>query len=303
MRLLDLDGDGLGNMDRSLKASSVAPVPGDFSTQVSAASITLGQSVTDLATLAGPNGPVSGNVSFFVCGPNLVSNPDCSSGGSAVGSAVGLAGGQATSPAVHADAARQVLLPRPVRPDMFAQYSPGEHTNLTTECFEAMRSSRCRHAPRDQAGGQRQRRHGCRRRTSRSRQREQPEPGQLGGRGGARHVDRIDAGTYSVTRGRAPAGYAADRVARVAAARSRRARPKTCTITNDDSRAPKLIVIKHVINDDGGGQGAGDFTMTVNDPGTDPASFTGAEAPGTRSDRRRRVQRHRERGTAGYAAT
>ena len=56
MRLLDLDNDGLGNMDRSLAAAAVAPVPATFTTQVGASSITLGQSVTDLATLAGPNG-------------------------------------------------------------------------------------------------------------------------------------------------------------------------------------------------------------------------------------------------------
>ncbi len=55
---------------------------------------------------------------------------------------------------------------------------------------------------------------------------------------------------------------------------------KTCTITNNDI-APKLTVIKHVINDNGGRRSAGDFTMTVNDPGTDPPSFPGAESPGT----------------------
>ncbi|HKG80152.1 MAG TPA: hypothetical protein VKA78_12050, partial [Pyrinomonadaceae bacterium] len=55
---------------------------------------------------------------------------------------------------------------------------------------------------------------------------------------------------------------------------------KTCTITNNDI-APKLIVIKHVINDNGGTAVAGNFSMTVDDPGTNPASFPGAEAPGT----------------------
>ena len=138
MRLLDLDGDGLGNMDRSLKASSVAPVPAGFSTQVSATSITLGQAVTDLATLSGPNGPVSGNVSFFVCGPNLVSNPSCASGGSAVGSAMGLVGGQATSPGFVPTQPGKYCFRAEYAPDMFAQYSPSEHTNMTTECFEAM---------------------------------------------------------------------------------------------------------------------------------------------------------------------
>src|SRR4029453_16553650 len=50
--------------------------------------------------------------------------------------------------------------------------------------------------------------------------------------------------------------------------------------TNDDI-APKLTVIKHVVNDDGGTASAADFTMSIDDPGTDPASFAGAESPGT----------------------
>src|SRR5206468_3431044 len=36
----------------------------------------------------------------------------------------------------------------------------------------------------------------------------------------------------------------------------------TCTITNDDI-APKLVVIKHVINDNGGTKTAADFGITV----------------------------------------
>lgn len=54
----------------------------------------------------------------------------------------------------------------------------------------------------------------------------------------------------------------------------------TCTITNTD-QAPHLIVIKHVINDNGGTLAADDFTMNVT--ATDPldASFAGQEAPGT----------------------
>src|SRR6185436_13524565 len=43
---------------------------------------------------------------------------------------------------------------------------------------------------------------------------------------------------------------------------------------------PKLIVIKHVINDDGGNNVAGDFTMNVSG-GAVPSSFAGAESPGT----------------------
>ncbi len=58
-----------------------------------------------------------------------------------------------------------------------------------------------------------------------------------------------------------------------------------CTITNSDIQ-PRLIVIKHVINDNGGMAEADDFTMTVTgtsmpNPGPTPNSFPGAESPGT----------------------
>jgi hypothetical protein len=42
-----------------------------------------------------------------------------------------------------------------------------------------------------------------------------------------------------------------------------------------------LTVIKEVVNDNGGTAAPGDFTMTVDDDGTDPPSFPGAGAPGT----------------------
>jgi hypothetical protein len=44
---------------------------------------------------------------------------------------------------------------------------------------------------------------------------------------------------------------------------------------------PQLIVIKHVINDNGGNNVASDFTMNVTGTSPTPASFPGAEAPGT----------------------
>jgi len=44
---------------------------------------------------------------------------------------------------------------------------------------------------------------------------------------------------------------------------------------------PTLDVIKHVINDNGGTAVAGNFTMTVDAPGATPATFPGAESPGT----------------------
>ena len=58
---------------------------------------------------------------------------------------------------------------------------------------------------------------------------------------------------------------------------------KTCTITNNDI-APKLIVIKHVINDGPGNPGtkvAADFSITVTATSPSPATFPGAESPGT----------------------
>jgi Prealbumin-like fold domain len=51
---------------------------------------------------------------------------------------------------------------------------------------------------------------------------------------------------------------------------------KTCTVINDD-QAASLTVIKHVINDNGGGKGAGDFDLSVTGNNADPASFKGDE--------------------------
>jgi len=53
----------------------------------------------------------------------------------------------------------------------------------------------------------------------------------------------------------------------------------TCTFIN--SRKPELIVIKHVINNNGGNAVAADFTMTVTATNPTPASFAGVESPGT----------------------
>ncbi len=91
-------------------------------------------------------------------------------------------------------------------------------------------------------------------------------------------------GTYVVSEDAPPAGYAqtsivcdgvaTDTVAVVANA------TKTCTITNNDVSA-KLIVIKNVLNDEGGTSVASDFTMSVTGSSPSPASFPGAGAPGT----------------------
>jgi uncharacterized repeat protein (TIGR01451 family) len=134
MRLLTLDDVQLGNQDRSLKASTIAPIPAVFTTQASADQITLGGSVTDTAMLSGPNGAVTGTVKFFVCGP-AGSNPDCTSGGTQVGDAVTIAAGQATSDSLMPDATGHYCFRAEYTPDQFAPYSPSNHSDTTLECF------------------------------------------------------------------------------------------------------------------------------------------------------------------------
>ena len=57
---------------------------------------------------------------------------------------------------------------------------------------------------------------------------------------------------------------------------------KTCTITNTfNGAAPAtatLIVVKHVVNNNGGTKNAGDFTMQVTGSGASPSSFPGSES-------------------------
>jgi len=54
----------------------------------------------------------------------------------------------------------------------------------------------------------------------------------------------------------------------------------TCTLTNTAIQ-PKILVIKHVVNDNGGTKTAADFTMTVTGNSATVPNFTGAESPGT----------------------
>jgi hypothetical protein len=136
-RLLNLDGSG-GNQDRSLAAAAVVPTP-TITTQVSTAALNIGQTVTDTASLSGPNSPLKGTVSFFVCGPS-VSNPTCTTGGTQVGGAVSVSPGTGTAgTAVSAAYAPQTVgnycLRAEYTPAADSPYSPQNHTNLTTECF------------------------------------------------------------------------------------------------------------------------------------------------------------------------
>lgn len=64
-----------------------------------------------------------------------------------------------------------------------------------------------------------------------------------------------------------------------------------------------LIVIKEVVNDNGGTASAGDFTMSVDDDGTNPADFPGAGTPGTTVPVDPGPYTVTESGPSGYAAT
>ena len=305
MRLLDLDNDGLGNMDRSLSAAAVAPVPAIFTTQVDASSITLGQPVTDLATLAGPRGTASGTVSFFVCGPSIVSNPDCSTGGSAAGSAAVSSAGTATSAAYTATQAGRYCFRAQYSPDMFAPYSPGIHTNLTTECFEVVLPLGTlrviKQVVNDNGGTKTAADFNLHVKSGGTDVAGSPGAGSATGT-----VYTLASGTYVVSEDAPPAGYAqtgisgdcaADGTVTVAAGLQ-----KTCTITNNDI-SPKLIVIKHVVNDEAGTNTAANFTMSVTGSSPSPASFAGAEAPGTQVLLHPGAYSVGETGPAGYTGS
>jgi hypothetical protein len=77
---------------------------------------------------------------------------------------------------------------------------------------------------------------------------------------------------------------------------------KTCTITNDDI-APQLIVIKHVINDNGGTSTAANFTLDSGGINDTPDDFAGAESPGTTVTLDAGAYNVTESGPAGYSAS
>src|SRR5204862_140869 len=89
----------------------------------------------------------------------------------------------------------------------------------------------------------------------------------------------LNAGSYSVSAssmtGYTQTSASADCSGTIAAGETR-----TCTIVNDDVQ-PKLIVINHVINDNGGTATAASFTTSVTGGSPSPASFPGAESSGT----------------------
>jgi len=87
-------------------------------------------------------------------------------------------------------------------------------------------------------------------------------------------VYTIDANrAYAVTESGGPSGYVESKSADCTIASAVLATSYTCTITNDDIQ-PKLVVIKHVVNDNGGTSVAGAFTMTVTGTDVVPSSGT-----------------------------
>src|SRR6185369_4841972 len=99
-----------------------------IATAASDSTVQLGGTLTDTATLSGNDGPVSGSVKFFVCGPNP-SATACTSGGTQVGGAV------TVNTANNPDSATSAAF---TTPDADSQYLAGSHTNATTECFKVV---------------------------------------------------------------------------------------------------------------------------------------------------------------------
>src|SRR6266511_3356085 len=101
-----------------------------------------------------------------------------------------------------------------------------------------------------------------------------PSPASVAGAEAPGTSITLDGGSYSVTE-TGPSGYAssfsADCSGSIAVGQT-----KTCTVTNDDV-APKLIVIKHVINDNGGDASASDFTLDSGGTNDSPDDFAGNE--------------------------
>ena len=167
---------------------------------------------------------------------------------------------------------------------MFAQYSPGNHTNLTTECFEAVLPLGTlrviKQVINDNGGTKSAGDFNLHVKSGGTDVAGSPAAGSATGT-----VYTLAIGQLRRQRGRSPGRLRADRdQRRLRGGRHRHGRrpgvQKTCTITNDDISA-KLIVIKHVVNDEAGTKTAADFTMSVTGSSPSPASFAGAEAPGT----------------------
>ena len=97
----------------------------------------------------------------------------------------------------------------------------------------------------------------------------------------------VNAGTYALSETSGPSGYTAGSWSCTGGTQNgsnitlAAGQSATCTINNNDNPA-HLIVIKHVINDNGGTATASNFTMTIGGvTAVGGNSFAGAENPGT----------------------
>lgn len=89
---------------------------------------------------------------------------------------------------------------------------------------------------------------------------------------------KLEAGSYNVTEQVRPGTYNIQRTGDCEGIIGA-GQIKTCTITNDDTgiQDGKLIVKKHIINDNGGSRQAGDFSIFVSGKNVVPDSFAGSE--------------------------
>jgi hypothetical protein len=110
----------------------------------------------------------------------------------------------------------------------------------------------------------------------------------------------VNPGSYSVGE-TGPSGYTASYSAECSGSIAL-GESKTCTVTNDDN-AGTLIVIKHVINDNGGSAVAADFTLDAGGTNDSPDNFAGAEAPGTTVTLDAGSYNVTESGPSGYSAS
>ena len=132
--------------DYAMGSFSFCTTP-DISTQVKQGTtslgdngnITIGESVTDVATLTGTKGTVTGTVDFFQCF-SATATPDCTTGGTAVaGNPKTLSDGIATSGSFTPDAVGHYCFRAEYHAATGSKYLDVNHTNITSECFDVLK--------------------------------------------------------------------------------------------------------------------------------------------------------------------
>jgi uncharacterized repeat protein (TIGR01451 family) len=98
--------------------------------------INKGESVTDVATLTGDRGPVTGSVEFFTCF-DADAKPDCSNGGTSRGTKA-LSGGSATSDPFTPANIGFICFRVEYTPAEGSKYLAASHTNQTSECVQVI---------------------------------------------------------------------------------------------------------------------------------------------------------------------